>query len=185
MQITGEHKNVQNALFQVTCKLRENLLPTKMLNGLRAGSPYRRAGESTMLHQSAGSVSRRMSRFQSGNRFGRKSGSSTWSSFTKLAARGRFSLPLFAVLYVVQPKRFVVMWSWKLHSGRTTYSTDNESSSTSSGKVSELERVPREVLNQARGSSGGGVLDGDHLSWISWLCSRRNFNTLGNEILAV
>eukprot|EP00258_Populus_trichocarpa_P045550 XP_024461569.1 KH domain-containing protein HEN4 isoform X2 [Populus trichocarpa] len=77
VQITGEHKNVQNALFQVTCKLRENLLPTKMLNGLRAGSPYRRAGESTMLHQSAGSVSRRMSRFQSGNRFGRKSGSST------------------------------------------------------------------------------------------------------------
>jgi hypothetical protein len=56
------------------------------------------------------------------------------------------------------------MWSRKLHSGRTTYSTDNESSSTSSGKVSELERVPREVLNQARGSSGGGVLDGDHLS---------------------
>ncbi|XP_061950364.1 uncharacterized protein LOC133673522 isoform X3 [Populus nigra] len=77
VQITGEHKNVQNALFQVTCKLRDNLLPTKMLNGLRAGSPYRRAGESTMLHQSAGSVSRRMSRFQSGNRFGRKSGSST------------------------------------------------------------------------------------------------------------
>nr|XP_034932989.1 uncharacterized protein LOC118063154 isoform X3 [Populus alba] len=77
MQITGEHKNVQNALFQVTCKLRDNLLPTKMLSGLRAGSPYRSAGESTMSHQSAGSVSRRMSRFQSGNRFGRKSGSST------------------------------------------------------------------------------------------------------------
>ncbi|KAG6766700.1 hypothetical protein POTOM_027871 [Populus tomentosa] len=75
VQITGEHKNVQNALFQVTCKLRDNLLPTKMLSGLRAGSPYRRAGEGTMLHQSAGSVSRRMSRFQSGNRFGRKSGS--------------------------------------------------------------------------------------------------------------
>jgi poly(rC)-binding protein 2/3/4 len=54
LQITGEEKNVQNALFQVTCKLRGNLLPTEMLNGLRAGSPYRRAGEITMLHQSAG-----------------------------------------------------------------------------------------------------------------------------------
>jgi poly(rC)-binding protein 2/3/4 len=54
LQITGEEKNVQNALFQVTCKLRESLLPTEMLNGLSAGSPYRRAREITMLHQSAG-----------------------------------------------------------------------------------------------------------------------------------
>ncbi|KAJ6378953.1 hypothetical protein OIU78_029047 [Salix suchowensis] len=52
VQITGEEKNVQNALFQVTSKLRENLLPTEMLNGLRAGSPYRKAGGITMLHRS-------------------------------------------------------------------------------------------------------------------------------------
>ncbi|KAH8503739.1 hypothetical protein H0E87_014851 [Populus deltoides] len=53
LQITGESKNVQNALFQVTSKLRDNILPTEMLNGLRTGSPYRRAGEISRLHQSA------------------------------------------------------------------------------------------------------------------------------------
>ncbi|KAJ6288291.1 hypothetical protein OIU76_024306 [Salix suchowensis] len=60
VQITGEEKNVQNALFQITCKLRDNLLPTGMLNGSRSGNPnrragslYRRAGEITKLHQTA------------------------------------------------------------------------------------------------------------------------------------
>ena len=52
MQITGESKNVQNALFQVTSKLRDNILPTEMLNGLRTGSPYKTAGEISRLHKS-------------------------------------------------------------------------------------------------------------------------------------
>ncbi|CAK7339642.1 unnamed protein product [Dovyalis caffra] len=54
--ITGEYQNVQNALVQVTSKLRDNLLPIEMLNELRSGSLDRRPREITFprLHESAG-----------------------------------------------------------------------------------------------------------------------------------
>uniref|UniRef100_A0A6N2LAB4 K Homology domain-containing protein n=1 Tax=Salix viminalis TaxID=40686 RepID=A0A6N2LAB4_SALVM len=77
VEISGEYKNVQNALFQVTSKLRDNLLPTEMRTRLRAGSPCRRAGEITTRRQSAGSISRLNSQFPSANKFGKKSGSRT------------------------------------------------------------------------------------------------------------
>ncbi|KAF9678203.1 hypothetical protein SADUNF_Sadunf07G0010600 [Salix dunnii] len=115
VQISGEYKNVESALFQVTSKLRDNLCPTEMLIRLRAGSPCRRAGEITMPRQSAGSFSRQNFQFQSVNKFGKKSGSTH--------------------------KGFIFIWSRKLHRGRATYSTDNDSSSNSPDQVSESERA--------------------------------------------
>ncbi|GAV68580.1 KH_1 domain-containing protein/KH_3 domain-containing protein [Cephalotus follicularis] len=53
VQIIGEYNNVQNALFQVTGKLRENLLPIEVLNEVRERNPYGRVMDTTPgLHQS-------------------------------------------------------------------------------------------------------------------------------------
>ena len=46
MQITGEYRQVQNALFQVTSTLRDHLLPHKVLNDVRPSS-FRRVTEPT------------------------------------------------------------------------------------------------------------------------------------------
>ncbi|XP_048232736.1 KH domain-containing protein HEN4 isoform X3 [Ricinus communis] len=56
IEITGEYKNVQNALFMVTGKLRGNLLPSEVLNEKKARSPQGRKVEtaSPRLHQPAG-----------------------------------------------------------------------------------------------------------------------------------
>ncbi|KAK9279289.1 hypothetical protein L1049_012968 [Liquidambar formosana] len=66
VQITGEYKNVQNALFQVTGRLRDNYFPSKVLKGAGARSysspaipdinPFGRWREtaSPVLHQSLG-----------------------------------------------------------------------------------------------------------------------------------
>ncbi|KAJ6739922.1 RNA-BINDING KH DOMAIN-CONTAINING PROTEIN [Salix purpurea] len=114
LQITGGEKNVQNALFQVTGKLRDNLLPTEMLTRLRAGSPHKRAGEISRLHQSSGE----------------SLDSNQERSFEKRVDQVR-DPPPSSLLPLPQ----------KLHKGQTTFSTDNGSSSTTSGKVSELERA--------------------------------------------
>ncbi|XP_011025963.1 PREDICTED: uncharacterized protein LOC105126711 isoform X4 [Populus euphratica] len=124
LQITGESKNVQNALFQVTSKLRDNLLPTEMLNGLRAGSPYGRAGEISRLHQSADE----------------SLDSNLETSLTK------------SVDQVCDPPSSLLQLPQKLHGERTTYSTDNGSSSTTSGKVSELERALHFLLPREGGA---------------------------------
>ena len=42
MQITGEYRIVQDALFQVTCSLRDNLLPGEVRKAVRAKYPYMR-----------------------------------------------------------------------------------------------------------------------------------------------
>ncbi|GMI68717.1 hypothetical protein like AT2G22600 [Hibiscus trionum] len=38
VQLTGDYKSVQNAIFQVTSRLRDNLLPTEVLNEIRVGN---------------------------------------------------------------------------------------------------------------------------------------------------
>nr|XP_023915049.1 KH domain-containing protein HEN4 isoform X1 [Quercus suber] len=40
VQITGEYRSVQDALFQVTCSLRDNLLPGEVRKAVRAKYPY-------------------------------------------------------------------------------------------------------------------------------------------------
>lgn len=40
MQIKGEYKSVQNAMFQVTDRLRDNLLPKEMFKEVKAQFPY-------------------------------------------------------------------------------------------------------------------------------------------------
>ncbi|KAF2295808.1 hypothetical protein GH714_034075 [Hevea brasiliensis] len=45
IEITGEYKNVQNALFLVTRKLRDNLSRTELLNEVRTRSPHGRVME--------------------------------------------------------------------------------------------------------------------------------------------
>ncbi|KAJ4838779.1 hypothetical protein Tsubulata_024653 [Turnera subulata] len=40
VQITGEYKSVQNALFQITAKLRDDLLPSEVLTEVRARNHY-------------------------------------------------------------------------------------------------------------------------------------------------
>ncbi|KAJ6288293.1 hypothetical protein OIU76_024308 [Salix suchowensis] len=114
VEITGGEKNVQNALFQVTGKLRDNLLPTEMLTRLRAGSPHKRDGEISRLHQSSDE----------------SLDSNQETSFEKSVDQVR-DAPPSSSLPLPQ----------KLHKGQTTFSTDNGSSSTTSGKVSELERA--------------------------------------------
>uniref|UniRef100_A0A7N2M009 K Homology domain-containing protein n=1 Tax=Quercus lobata TaxID=97700 RepID=A0A7N2M009_QUELO len=42
VQITGEYRSVQDALFQVTCSLRDNLLPGEVRKAVRAKYPYMR-----------------------------------------------------------------------------------------------------------------------------------------------
>ncbi|XP_075654553.1 RNA-binding KH domain-containing protein RCF3-like isoform X2 [Castanea sativa] len=42
VQITGEYRSVQDALFQVTCNLRDNLLPGEVRKAVRAKYPYMR-----------------------------------------------------------------------------------------------------------------------------------------------
>ncbi|KAJ6989822.1 KH domain-containing protein HEN4 isoform X1 [Populus alba] len=124
LQITGESKNVQNALFQVTSKLRDALLPTKMLNGLRTGSPYKRAGEISRLH---------------------KSSDKSLDSNQETSLKKR-------VDQVLDPPSSSLQLPQKLHGERTTYSTDNGSSSTTSGKVSELERALHFLLPREGGA---------------------------------
>ncbi|XWS29606.1 hypothetical protein CRYUN_Cryun24cG0043500 [Craigia yunnanensis] len=54
VQITGEYKSVQNAIFQVTSKLRDNLLPPEVLNEIRARNCYgkvRETGTPPQVHQ--------------------------------------------------------------------------------------------------------------------------------------
>uniref|UniRef100_A0A6M2ENI4 Uncharacterized protein n=1 Tax=Populus davidiana TaxID=266767 RepID=A0A6M2ENI4_9ROSI len=122
--ITGESKNVQNALFQVTSKLRDNLLPAEMLNGLRTGSPYRRTGEISRLHLSA---------------------DESLDSNQETSSKKR-------VDQVRDPPSSSPQLPQKLHGERTTYSTDNGSSSTTSGKVSELERALHFLLPREGGA---------------------------------
>ncbi|KAJ6915816.1 hypothetical protein NC652_018464 [Populus alba x Populus x berolinensis] len=122
--ITGESKNVQNALFQVTSKLRDTLLPTEMLNGLRTGSPYKRAGEISRLH---------------------KSSDKSLDSNQETSLKKR-------VDQVLDPPSSSLQLPQKLHGERTTYSTDNGSSSTTSGKVSELERALHFLLPREGGA---------------------------------
>ncbi|KAB5547520.1 hypothetical protein DKX38_010926 [Salix brachista] len=123
LQITGGEKKVQNALFQVTGKLRDNLLPTEMLTRLRAGSPHKRAGEISRLHQSSDE----------------SLDSNQETSFEKRVDQVR-DPPPSSLLPLPQ----------KLHKGQTTFSTDNGSSSTTSGKVSELERALHFLLPRGR-----------------------------------
>ncbi|GMN34025.1 hypothetical protein TIFTF001_004470 [Ficus carica] len=54
VQITGEYKTVQSALFQVTSSLRDHLLPRKLLNEVRPRSSFGRVSEpsSSGSHQS-------------------------------------------------------------------------------------------------------------------------------------
>ncbi|XP_050206150.1 KH domain-containing protein HEN4 isoform X2 [Mercurialis annua] len=56
VEITGEYENVQNALFMVTGKLRNNLLPKEVLNEGKARSLHGSVldNASLRLHQSAG-----------------------------------------------------------------------------------------------------------------------------------
>ncbi|XP_024032920.1 KH domain-containing protein HEN4 isoform X3 [Morus notabilis] len=56
VQIIGEYKTVQDALFQVTGSLRDHLLPREVLNEVRARSSFGRVSEPTSSgpHQSLG-----------------------------------------------------------------------------------------------------------------------------------
>ncbi|XP_022775034.1 KH domain-containing protein HEN4 isoform X2 [Durio zibethinus] len=45
VQITGEYKTVQNAIFQVTSRLRHNLLPPEVLNKIRVRNCYEKVRE--------------------------------------------------------------------------------------------------------------------------------------------
>ncbi|GLT46911.1 hypothetical protein SLA2020_206380 [Shorea laevis] len=55
VQITGEYKSVQDALFHVIGKLRDNLLPLDVLNEVRVRNPYGRIRETSPpgVHQQA------------------------------------------------------------------------------------------------------------------------------------
>ncbi|KAK8717370.1 hypothetical protein V6N13_044641 [Hibiscus sabdariffa] len=57
VQITGDYKSVQNAIFQVTSRLRDNLLPTEVLNEIRVGNhgQERETGPS-QVHQQTSST---------------------------------------------------------------------------------------------------------------------------------
>ncbi|XVF61497.1 hypothetical protein PTKIN_Ptkin08bG0134400 [Pterospermum kingtungense] len=45
VQITGEYKSVQNAIFQVTSRLRDNLFPPEVLNEIRVKNNYGKVSE--------------------------------------------------------------------------------------------------------------------------------------------
>ncbi|GLU13343.1 hypothetical protein SLE2022_299810 [Rubroshorea leprosula] len=55
VQITGEYKSVQDALFHVIGKLRDNLLPPDVVNEVRVRNPYGRVRETSPpgVHQQA------------------------------------------------------------------------------------------------------------------------------------
>ncbi|XP_057984489.1 KH domain-containing protein HEN4-like isoform X2 [Hevea brasiliensis] len=141
IEITGEYKNVQNALFLVTRKLRDNLSRTELLNEVRTRSPHGRVMEiaSPRLQQPILSLNSDrecslkggMDRLGLSNNLGNASSSGQRS-----------------------PQKF----------GKTHATTikNNGNSSTLSGGCSELERslhlfLPKEVLKEVGARSPGGV----------------------------
>ncbi|XVE86879.1 hypothetical protein DITRI_Ditri18aG0071100 [Diplodiscus trichospermus] len=59
VQITGEYKSVQNAIFQVTSRLRDNLLPPEVLNEIRERNCYgkvRETGRPQVLQPTSSSM---------------------------------------------------------------------------------------------------------------------------------
>ncbi|KAK8673862.1 hypothetical protein V6N13_112172 [Hibiscus sabdariffa] len=58
VQITGDYKSVQNAIFQVTSRLRDNLMPTEVLNEIRVGNCHGQERETgpSQVHQQTSST---------------------------------------------------------------------------------------------------------------------------------
>lgn len=148
IEITGEYRNVQNALFLVTGKLRDNLLPSEVLNEVKARSSNGRVMEiaSARLQQPAG--------------LSLDSGRET--SLT----RGMDQLGLFSSLGDASSPG--LQSQQKFGKGSATAVENDENSSTAFGGGSVLERslhflLPKDVLNEVGAKSPGGVRDTTHL----------------------
>ncbi|XP_022775036.1 RNA-binding KH domain-containing protein RCF3 isoform X4 [Durio zibethinus] len=139
LEITGEYKTVQNAIFQVTSRLRHNLLPPEVLNKIRVRNCYEKVRETGLPQVQQPTSS-----------------SLVIDQVPNLAQRIPPALPdnIDGSLPVkMQPEQFQTA-----RNGCMVATQDVERGSATFGRSLDLERsldflLPREVLNEAGGRS--------------------------------
>ncbi|XP_021274914.1 KH domain-containing protein HEN4 isoform X5 [Herrania umbratica] len=137
LEITGEYKSVQNAIFQVTSRLRHNLLPPEVLNEMRVRNCYGKVSDTGVpqAYQPKGS-------------------SSDTDQGPNLAQRTHPGLSD----NTAGPLPFKLQPQQTTGNGCTVATQDVERGSTTFGGSLDLERsldflLPREVLNEVGGRS--------------------------------
>ncbi|XP_017969555.1 PREDICTED: KH domain-containing protein HEN4 isoform X4 [Theobroma cacao] len=139
LEITGEYKSVQNAIFQVTSRLRHNLLPPEVLNEMRVRNCYGKVSD-TGVPQAYQPTSLSSDTDQGPNLAQR----------TQPGLSDNTAGPL---PFKLQPQQLQTTGN-----GCTVATQDAERGSTTFGGSLDLERsldflLPREVLNEVGGRS--------------------------------